>query len=140
MSNPADVFEPVALRLAPPLDPGFQPASLVNRAFRADARATGAAVPVRFALEQADGSVFQHATVIYPDSHPRAAANTRHVERLVKFFLWSRGGYRILVDGPASLVDHLEWHFASTATGHFDARLMGEQVYYRVSFAIRRWL
>ena len=33
-----------------------------------------------------------------------AAANAAYLERVVKFLLWSRGGYRIHLDGPAELL------------------------------------
>ena len=115
--------------LQPALDPAFRPAALANRAFRATARSTGQSVPVRFALEQADGSVFQHSTEILPDSHPQAAQNYLHIERLVKFFLWSRGGFRIHFDGPRVLGEKLQKHFIETPTGKFDSDLIGTKVY-----------
>lgn len=119
----------LAPKLQPVLDPKFRPSALVNRAFRAAACATGQAVPVRFALEQADGSVFHHATEILPAAHPQAAQNERHVARLIKFFLWSRGGFRVYLDGPCELGEKLQRHFAEAPAGKFDAELMGRRVY-----------
>src|SRR4051812_43571909 len=86
-----------APRVTPVLDPGFRPAVLATNAFATAVEATGAAVPVRLALEQTDGSVFHFDTRVLPASHPQVAANVPHVERLVKFLLWSRGGWRIYV-------------------------------------------
>jgi len=43
--------------------------------------------------------------------------------------LWSRGGFRVHVDGPAALVERLKRHFESTPSGRFDADLMGQRVY-----------
>lgn len=117
--------------LLPELDPGFCPAALANRAFRAAARATGKAVPTRFALEQADGSLFHHRTELLPQGHPQAETNYTHVERLVKFFLWSRGGFRVYFDGPRATGEQLQRHFAEDATGKFDADLMGGRIYER---------
>jgi predicted NBD/HSP70 family sugar kinase len=117
--------------LPPDLDPGFRPAALATRAFGEAVRATGQAVPVRFALEQADGSVFHHATEVLPGTHPNAAANEAHVERLVKFFLWSRGGFRIHFHGPPALGEKLRRRFLDTPAGRFDADLMGNRVYER---------
>ena len=42
-------------------------------------------------------------THVLPESHPQAAANAPYLERFVKFLLWSRGGWRIHVDGPEPL-------------------------------------
>ena len=122
--------QPVEIpKLQPVLDTAFRPAALVNRAFRAAARATGQAVPVRIALEQADGSVFHHATEIFPETDPQAARNYHHVERLLKFLLWARGGFRVHFDGPPALGEGLRLHFIETPTGRFDADLIGSKVY-----------
>jgi hypothetical protein len=50
-------------RFVPPLDPGFLPASLFNRAYRELARQRGA-VPLALVLERADGSVSRHDTIV----------------------------------------------------------------------------
>lgn len=116
-------------RLEPVLDPQFKPAALANRAFRAAVKATGRPAPTRLALEQADGSVFHHLTELFPEGHALAEHNFLHVERLVKFLLWSRGGFRVYVDGPEGMAERLKGHFASTPSGRFDAELMGGRVY-----------
>jgi predicted NBD/HSP70 family sugar kinase len=119
----------VAPRVTPVLDPGFRPAVLAMQAFRNLVDATSGAVPVRIAFEQADGSVFRFETNVLPESHPKASANVPFLERLVKFLLWSRGGWRIYVDGPESLVTRLAAHYRETATGRFDAHLVGERMF-----------
>ncbi|HSH16584.1 MAG TPA: ROK family protein [Verrucomicrobiae bacterium] len=119
-------------KVPPVLDPGFLPAVLHNRAFRETARATRAGVPVRLALEQADGSVFHHETVVLPAGHPLATTeNFRHVERLVKFLLWAWGGWRIHLDGPTSLAGKLAAHYRTSATGRFYSEIIGERIYDR---------
>src|SRR2546430_11092018 len=93
----------VAPRLVPPLDPSFRPAALANRRFLAEALAAKNSVPVKLALEQADGSVFHFDTRFFPEDHPQAVNNFVFIERIVKFLLWSRGGFRIHVSGPKGL-------------------------------------
>jgi predicted NBD/HSP70 family sugar kinase len=125
MSNPLSV-QP---KIVPKLDPHFLPAVLEQRAFREMARSAGAAVTLRLALEQADGSVFHHETVLLPAAHPKAKAeNFRHVERMVKFLLWARGGFRIYVDGPAGLVEELKNYYQVSPTGRFDSEIIGERI------------
>ena len=119
-----------ALRLPPPLDPGFRPLGRARRAFEARARASGLAIPVTLAVEQPGGTVSRHETVAWPDGHPEAALGRHHVERLLKTLLWARGGDRIHVDGPDGLVAHLRNHYARVPTGMFDARI-AEEVYLR---------
>jgi predicted NBD/HSP70 family sugar kinase len=119
----------VAPRITPVLDPAFRPAVLANRAFRELVHATAGAVPVRIALEQADGSVFRFELAVLPESHQQAAGNAVFVERFVKFLLWSRGGWRIHFDGPAPLAAKLASHYRDTATGRFDANMVGERMF-----------
>lgn len=119
----------VAPRVTPVLDPAFRPAILALHGFRDLVASTSAGVPVRIALEQADGSVFRFETQVLPAAHPQAAANAAHLERLVKFLLWSRGGWRIYVDGPAEAAAALADHYWSTETGRFDANFVGERVF-----------
>lgn len=121
----------VAPRITPVLDPAFRPPVLANRAFRERVRAAGAPVPVAVALEQADGSVFRFATAVLPAGHPEAAGNFFYLERWLKFLLWSRGGWRIHFAGPAELAAALERHYRESATGRFDAEMMGARIYER---------
>lgn len=119
----------IAPHVTPVLDPHFRPAVLANRAFVARAQTAKNALPVKIGLEQADGSVFHFDTVIFPETHPEAAGNFTFVERLVKFLLWARGGYRIYWQGPKTIGDRLQAHFQETPTGKFDSELIGERVY-----------
>lgn len=119
----------VAPRVTPVLDPAFRPAVLAVRAFDDMVASSSPAVPVRIALEQSDGSVFRYDTRVLPDAHPHAAANATFLERLVKFLLWSRGGWRIHVDGPEALAALLAAHYRQTATGRFDTDLVGRRMF-----------
>ncbi len=119
----------IAPRVTPVLDPAFRPAVLANRAFRELARVSGSAVPIELALEQTDGSVFRFKTVALPEGHPQAGGNLTHVERMVKFLLWSRGGFRIYFNGPKPLGEALQKHYRETATGKFDSDIIGSRIY-----------
>ena len=127
--NTNNEFPLVAPRITPVLDPGFRPAVLANRAFRKLVQAAGGAVPVRLALEQTDGTVSHLATQVLPDGHPQAAGNFTYVERIAKFLLWSRGGFRIHFDGPAPLAAKLAAHYRETPAGKFDSNLVGERMF-----------
>jgi predicted NBD/HSP70 family sugar kinase len=117
--------------IKPVLDPGFRPAVLAHRALRQQVEETRRPVPVALALEQADGSVFHYRTDLLPDDHPLAAANFSYLERLVKFLLWSRGGFRMYFDGPRALGERLQHYYRQDSRGQFDAHLMGERIYER---------
>ena len=115
----------------PVLDPAFKPAAQARRQWAALAAASGKPVPVQLALEQTDGSVIRHRLQVLPEGHPEAALNLRHLEREVKFLLWSRGGFRLHVDGPARLVEALQQHYRTSELGRFDANIMGHRIYER---------
>jgi predicted NBD/HSP70 family sugar kinase len=116
-------------RVTPVLDAAFRPAALAVREFDALVDETPGVVPIRIALEQSDGSVFRFESRVLPDSHPQAAENFRFIERLLKFLLWSRGGWRIYFDGPASLAARLAAHYRETPTGRFDAHIVGRRMF-----------
>ncbi|HWY76757.1 MAG TPA: ROK family protein [Verrucomicrobiae bacterium] len=121
----------IAPKIAPALDPQFRPAVLANRAFLAEARAIGRAVPIELATEQADGSIFHFSTQLLPDDHPRAAGNFVYLERLVKFLLWSWGGFRIYLNGPKALGAALQKYYVEQPTGKFDSEIIGCRIYDR---------
>ncbi|MDB6021845.1 MAG: hypothetical protein JWQ04_1702 [Pedosphaera sp.] len=121
----------IAPRITPVLDPAFRPAALANRAFHELVRASKGAVPTELALEQADGSVFRFKTELLPEGHPQAAGNFIHVERMVKFLLWSRGGFRIYFNGPKSVGKALQRHYRETPTGKFDSEIIGSRIFDR---------
>ena len=111
----------------PALDEGFRPAVLANRAFLREVDASGGGVPLILGLERADGSVSRFETRVFPEGHARASANLIYVERLVKFLLWQRGGWKVYVGGPKSVGDSLAQIYSSTGERAFDFRFMGAE-------------
>ncbi len=116
-------------RLHPPLDPAFRPASLAVRAFNAEVAAAGGGEPLALGLERGDGELSRFETRVFPEGHPRFAANLPHVERLVKFLLWARGGWQLFVGGPQAIGEYLAAVYAAGGQRAFDYHFMGEQVY-----------
>ena len=112
-------------KFVPELHPTFRPAVLANRAFEAAARDSGAAVETGIALEQADGSVFHTRTVLFVEDHVLTKNNFRHLERLLKFLLWQRGGWRIHLCGAESYVVRLQEHYQTNVFGKFDDDVIG---------------
>jgi predicted NBD/HSP70 family sugar kinase len=120
------------LPLVPPsvllvLDPAFRPAALTNQAFREQARHF--AVPVQLALQRADESVSRYTTEVVAPDQAQARGNFTYLERLLKFLLWSRGGFKIYFAGPRNLGEALQRHYRESVTGKFDARMMGDNIY-----------
>jgi len=123
---PARLPEP---SLRPPLDPGFLSAALWTRAFAAQCQASPGARPVTLALERPDGTVSVQETCVLPEDPVTAALDLRHVERLVKFLLWQRGGARVLVAGAPEVAAALGGLYREGGVRAFDAWFMGAKVY-----------
>jgi predicted NBD/HSP70 family sugar kinase len=120
-------FKRVQPALIPPLDEGFRPASLANRDFAREVEQVG--VPLVLGLERDNGKLSRFETRVFPEGHPRAEANLYYAERVLKFLLWARGGYRVSVGGPRSIADHLRKVYAPGGERAFDYAFMGEEVY-----------
>ncbi len=116
----------VAPQFRPVLDPEFVPASLWNRAYRAAVAASGGGNPLAIALERSDGSVSVYRTAILADED---AITFRYVERLLKFLLWQKGGYRVSIGGDARIADYLRAVYSPSGARAFDHEFMGERVY-----------
>jgi predicted NBD/HSP70 family sugar kinase len=112
--------------LAPPLDPDFRPAALGHRAFAQAVASAGGGVQLTLAIERAAGEVAHFATALLPEGHPRAADNLVYVERLVKFLLWQKGGFRVHVAGPRVVADYLAEQYAPGGARAFDADFMAK--------------
>ncbi|MCE5239757.1 ROK family protein [bacterium] len=120
-----DAFELVEPYFTPPLDPDFRPAVLANRAFVAQVEESGMGVPLRIGLERADGSVSTFETMCFGPHSDRFAANLTYAERLVKFLLWQRGGWKVMVGGPAAIGEHIKAVYSPTGARAFDHDFMG---------------
>ncbi len=120
-------FHLITPEISPPLDHEFRPAVLANHAFIAQSSAFG--VPLIIGLEREPGKVSRFETFVFPDDHPNAGSNFYYVERLVKFLLWQRGGYRLFIGGPSKIGHYIQQSYSSTGSYSFDALFMGDQVY-----------
>ena len=119
----------------PPLHPEFRPAVLGNRAFRAAATHAGG-VRLALALERDAGNVSIFEAVVFPDGHPEAPHNLRYVERILKFLLWQKGGFRVSVAGPPAIAEHLAREYAPGGARAFDADFFAK-IYEQPRFVVQ---
>jgi len=101
------------------LDSGFQPLMAALTAARA--RSTGAEFSI--AWERENGCVARHDLPLPPDAE-HDPDYFRLVERVVKFLLWSAGGWRLLLSGPESICARLAADYSPAGRRAFDADLM----------------
>ncbi|MEN8173909.1 MAG: ROK family protein, partial [Chloroflexota bacterium] len=119
----------IAPNILPPLDEGFRPAVLANRNFRIDVESVGERLVI--GLERSSDEFSRFETMVFPEDHPNADANFQFVERLVKFLLWQRGGFKIYIGGQHSIGEHVRKCYSADGPQKFDSNFMGKQVYER---------
>ena len=121
----------VKAAVVPELDPGFVPAVLWNRAYRKAAKDSGAARDIVIALYRPNGTVSTYPTQILPDAAENKALTVRYVERLVKFLLWMKGGYKVGIYGAPEIAKELSAIYSAAGERKFDFEMMGERIYGR---------
>lgn len=104
-----------------PLDPGFLPAVIFNRHYVDAARATGNAVPLVLGLERECGLVSRFETVVKSTAD---ADTLLYVERIVKFLVWGRGGWKLHVGGPKAIGEFIKKTYSARGARKFDCDMM----------------
>ncbi|MDP3849179.1 MAG: ROK family protein [Luteolibacter sp.] len=104
-----------------PLDPDFLPAVRFNRRYQQTARASGKAVPLVLGLERECGLISRFETLVLPAGD---AETLRYVERIVKFLLWARGGWKLHVGGPEVIGAFIQKTYSARGARKFDCAMM----------------
>jgi predicted NBD/HSP70 family sugar kinase len=107
--------------IACPLDPAFQPAVVFNHNYAEAVEASGQGVPLVLGLERENGLISRYETKVnaQPD-----AETLRYVERIVKFLLWARGGWRLCVGGPKPIGEFIRKTYSPRGGRKFDCDMM----------------
>jgi len=112
------------LRTIPPLDSEFRPAVLENKRHLQAVRNPSTVV---IGLEREHGLISRYETTVDRDSLTDAL---RYIERIVKFLLWARGGWRIYFGGPRAIGEQIRRCYSPSGERAFDVELMS-RVYER---------
>ncbi len=104
----------ISVQNTPELDPAFIPLHLFNKAFLADAKK-----PVSIAVERAKGEMASFHTFIHGTPEMKEA-DCFYIDRLVKFILWMKGGFRIYVSGDEVIYDYLRSIYCAGGKQEFD--------------------
>ncbi|HEY4301728.1 MAG TPA: ROK family protein [Candidatus Didemnitutus sp.] len=119
----------IAPRFRPRFEPGFTPAVLWNRAYDELVVADPSARRFALALVRPEGGVSRWEGRALSSTHPQAALSLRFAERVLKFLLWQKGGFRVWVAGADELAGQLRKIYAPGGARAFDADFMGERIY-----------
>jgi predicted NBD/HSP70 family sugar kinase len=112
-------------RTVPAFDPGFRPMGPAFAKYGKAVKASGRGVPLRIGVERENGLVSVFETKVLPFDTASAAATAYYAERIVKFLLWSRGGWKVHVQGPKEVEDLIRKAYAPEGARAFDVSLMG---------------
>ncbi|MBQ4425506.1 MAG: ROK family protein [Lachnospiraceae bacterium] len=108
---------PFELRNRPSLDPGFIPFGAWADAFLKEAKRE-----FRVAVERENGQISVFRSFLRDESFEQA--NTRYMERFVKFLLWSVGGWRVTICGCEETAKKLQEAFRLEGERDFDVHFM----------------
>ncbi|MCC6485735.1 MAG: ROK family protein [Armatimonadetes bacterium] len=118
-------MELITPEITPPLEDSYRPAVLANRSFCSAVNESGGGLPLRILLERGGGATSVFDTYVFAAGHPREQENLRYVERLVKFLLWQRGGWRVVIGGPQAIAEHIKQVYSPGGARAFDYEFMG---------------
>jgi predicted NBD/HSP70 family sugar kinase len=119
----------IAPKFVPPLDPDYRPAVLANQNFRKEVEACSNKQALVLGIERNNGEISRYETAVFPEGHANSDASLEYAERLVKFLLWQRGGWRVYVGGPTSIGEHIQSVYTKSGARYFDFHFMGETVH-----------
>ena len=114
-------------KIQPPLDANFRPAILANQTFQAKCEENS--IPLVIGLKRSGGDFTRFETKVLPEDHPNADQNLEYVERLVKFLLWQRGGFKVYIGGAEVIGKYIQEIYAQDGERQFDFDFMGKKVY-----------
>lgn len=112
----------INIKNVPELDQTFAPLLAFNKEFLKTAKK-----PIAVAVERSGGLISVYDTFIHgtPDM---AEADNYYVDRLVKFLLWARGGYKVYICGDENVYKYIAEAYSAKGSRAFDFDFM-EQVY-----------
>ena len=116
------------LKFVPPFDPGFKPAFLKLRKIREAAKADPEAGTVVIAIERDNGAINRY-DLPYPKKAIECPGFASFVERIVKFMLWSAGGYKVMIDAPAAIVEKIKAFLVFVRVNILHLRVVCERVF-----------
>jgi len=107
------------------LDPDYKPAYLENVKFVDQVIANGSPIDIAIAVERESGNVSVYKTIIDGSDKASLSENLFYVERLVKFLLWQRGGWKVTIAGADEIGKAIADIYCSGGEREFDAEFMG---------------
>lgn len=112
----------VNIKNVPELDKTFAPLSAFNKEFLKTAKK-----PLSVAVERSNGLISVFDTFIHGTDDMKDADNY-YVDRLVKFLLWAKGGFKVYICGDENIYNYIAKTYSKDGARAFDFDFM-ERVY-----------
>ncbi|MCJ7694114.1 MAG: ROK family protein [Anaerolineaceae bacterium] len=104
----------------PPLEPQFLPAVLANHTYLKDIKESCEAIPLVISLERGNDSISRYETLVSTSDIVWVNRSKQHLERLIKFLLWSHGAKRIYIGGSKALGELIQQAYMPDGSRCFD--------------------
>ena len=78
-------------------------------------------MPLVLGLERENKLVSRYETLVLPEAD---AATLLYAERLVKFLLWARGGWKLYIGGPQKIGEFIRKQYSPRGVRKFDCEMM----------------
>lgn len=108
----------VECKNVPVLDPGFSPFYKFRKSFL-----QGAEEPFGIALVRNNGQTSVCNTFIHGGTDS-LEADAYYIDRMIKFLLWMKGGYKVLLCGSKSVAQHMIHAYSKNGSRAFDQAFM----------------
>ena len=107
-----------------PLDPGFAPLVLARREYRQEVEVSVSVSDCALVIERHDSLRSRFDFQVLGPNERNIEKTYRYIERMLKFLLWSRGGWKVMFAGPAEVGRRIREDYSSTGCRAFDVELM----------------
>jgi len=108
----------VSIKNIPALDPGFIPMTVFNRAFLKQAKK-----PISVCIERDGQKMAVYDTFI---TGTNTVADKYYIERLVKYLLWAKGGFKVSIFGDDDIASYIKEAFSPSGKYAFDHDFMAK--------------
>ena len=113
------------------LDPKFVPAVLWNKEYKKLVAESSNSIDLGLALLRPDDTVSIFNTKVLALTAETEDLTIKFVERQLKFLLWQKGGYKVLVSGSEDIACKLAAIYSTDGARAFDFEFFGDKVYGR---------
>jgi len=110
-----------------PLDPNFCPFVLGKRHYLkkvADCAQYGKIAELHFAVERPGGCVGRDKLPVFADDHEGFDASLFLAGECIRYMLWQRGGFKLVLSGPAKICESLKAAYSAGGKYDFEATPM----------------